>query len=98
MKCIKTCYGEWVNPALVKHFGIKYKDDGSKEYWLAVADGVTLEIFEIELPPCEDNIWHEDTAENRAKQAEWHKAHDLKRRQARAKACAWLAELVAKID
>ena len=101
MNYIKTCYGEWINPALVKHFGIEFENGSNKNCWLAVADGVVIQKFEIEDPPYDKNIWkvnrYDETDEDRAKQKEWEKARDINRQQARAKACAWLAELVANL-
>ena len=36
MNYIKTCYGEWINPALVKHFGIEFENGSNKNCWLAL--------------------------------------------------------------
>lgn len=86
MKFIKTCYGEWVNPAHVKHFGLKSRNDGGTDYLVVVADGITITVFKYEKPP-------EMTLQ------EWFDTgQDALSKQARAKACAWLAELVAKLN
>lgn len=100
MKFIKTCYGEWINPALVKHFGIdckKLSDDTTA--YRVLADGVPLKIFPYEFRYVEVG---RDIYGLGVKKSRWEIAPDCDTeailKNTRTKACAWLAEFVAKLN
>lgn len=95
MKFIKTCYGEWINPALVKHFGIKSTDEDTKNFFAITADGITLHVIEYTLPTVD---WGDETEEGKKLQKEWYSKRKALYQENRAKACAWLASLIAKLN
>ena len=108
MKPIKTCYGEWVNPALVKYFSVHYVANGKGGVFVDVrADGATLQTFTVDEPPdCpkkpadydeyksnKDPRKAADLAYDKAMKI-WNAAYDQNKRKTRAEACAWLADFI----
>lgn len=108
MKPIKTCYGEWVNPALVQYFSVRYVDDGKGGVSVDVrADGATLQTFPVDEPPDypkkpadydrynynKNTKKAADLAYDEAVEI-WDAAYDQNKRKTRAEACAWLADFI----
>lgn len=84
MKFIRTCFGEWVNPAQVKHFNIRQLNRYNGAEYVAVrADEVTLRDFDIEAVP--DDVTNAKSRES---------AYAANRRRARAAAIDWLDNLM----
>lgn len=106
MNLIKTCYGEWINPTLVKHFSVNYAESDGKDFVDVRADGVTIQTFKVEEPPdCPERpknyrIFSGDEESKAYETAykKWRDAYNENKRKTRAEACAWLAELVKKIS
>lgn len=48
MKFIKTYYGGYINPALVKHFHVSYGERHGLEFAVIKADEVPLAFFDVE--------------------------------------------------
>lgn len=109
MNLIKTCYGEWINPTLVKHFSVNYTDYNGKDFVDVRADGVTIQTFKVEVPPdhperpknyryfSRDERTKADDDAYDAAYKKWRDAYNENQRKTRAEACAWLAELVKKL-
>lgn len=97
MNLIKTCYGEWINPSLVKHFSVDYAEHNCIDFVDVRTDGVTIQTFKVEEPPRGDWWNKEDyqmTPEEKSALQAWCKAYNENKRKTRAEACAWLAKLV----
>ena len=105
MNLIKTCYGEWINPSLVKYFSVDYNESNGKDFVNIRADGVTIQTFKVEEPPdCperpENYRFFSCDEESKAYEAayeKWRDAYSENKRKTRAEACAWLADFVNEL-
>ena len=101
MKFIKTCYGEWINPALIKHFEINHKDnfDGKTHSFVVTADGITLAVFVFDIPKGQYEIdWRSTKEEDKQLQEEWKKSLKNISCENRDRTQAWLDKFIAELE
>lgn len=101
MKFIKTYHGEWINPALVKHFDVirkRYYESNNSESFLIRADDIPIYVITYYFPSYDNEDWYNNREEASRLKEEWDSKCNALQRETCDKAYAWLDEFVAKLN